>query len=216
NITLLFAISAHDRVIVSYLGGLEARAAAGHPIDRNASVASFFVSRVDSEIDKRLDRAAATDGDVATLKGRAAIANARLAYRLFTQRFSGPRWDRLRALGARVQRPLWASTSTKNPAYRDVLYVEALIGPHTVNTMPPATVDAFRDHGVVERTVDQGWEDADRLFATLASRGIAMDDVTDQLLTEGLASFQRSCDSLVTGLERKVVSLGARLTRVSV
>lgn len=206
NVTLLFAIAAHDRVIEAYLGGLEDRLAAGHPIDHVASVASFFVSRVDSEIDKRLD---AAGPDHAALKGRAAIANARLAYRLFTQRFSGERWERLRAKGARVQRPLWASTSTKNPAYRDVIYVETLIGPDTVNTMPPATLQAFRDHGESARTVDQGWDEAEALVAALASRGIAMDAVTDQLLAEGLASFQKSFDSLITGLATKRQALGA-------
>jgi transaldolase len=209
NITLLFAIAAHDRVIESYLAGLEARAARGAPLDHVASVASFFVSRVDSEVDKRLDAAAAADGDAAALKGQAAVANARLAYRLFTRRFAGERWNRLRERGARVQRPLWASTSTKNPAYRDVLYVESLIGPHTVNTMPPATVEAFRDHGVVAPTVDTGWDEAERLFERLAGLGIAMDVVTDKLLVDGLASFQKSFDSLLDGLARKRATLGA-------
>ena len=206
NVTLLFAISAHDRVIEAYLSGLEDRAAAGHPIDHVASVASFFVSRVDSEIDKRLT---ALGGDAKALMGRAAIANARLAYRLFTQRFAGERWERLQARGARVQRPLWASTSTKNPAYRDVIYVETLIGPHTVNTMPPATLQAFRDHGESPRTVDQGWDEAEALLADLARHSIAMDAVTDQLLAEGLASFQKSFDSLIGGLAAKRQALGA-------
>jgi transaldolase len=207
NITLLFAIAAHDRVIEAYLSGLEARVEAGHPIDHVASVASFFVSRVDSEVDKRLD--ASPDPSAASLKGRAAVANAKLAYRLFTERFAGPRWERLRKLGAKVQRPLWASTSTKNPEYRDVLYVETLIGPHTVNTMPPATIDAFRDHGVTARTVDQGWAEAEALLGQLAALGVPMDAVTDTLLTQGLASFQKSFDGLVAGLERKRQSLGA-------
>ncbi|MBL8960192.1 MAG: transaldolase [Gemmatimonadetes bacterium] len=206
NVTLLFAISAHDRVIEAYIAGLEDRAAAGQPVDHVASVASFFVSRVDSEIDKRL---AALGGEATALQGRAAIANARLAYRLFTQRFAGERWERLRARGARVQRPLWASTSTKNPAYRDVIYVETLIGPHTVNTMPPATLQAFRDHGESPRTVDQGWDEAEALLATLARHGIPMDAVTDQLLAEGLASFQKSFDSLIGGLAAKRQALGA-------
>lgn len=209
NITLLFAIAAHDRVIESYLAGLEDRVAAGLPIDRMASVASFFVSRVDSEIDKRLDAIAVADPDAGRLKGQAAVANAKLAYRLFVERFSGVRWERLRALGARVQRPLWASTSTKNPAYRDVMYVESLIGPDTVNTMPPATVDAFRDHGIVERTVDQGWEAADALFVTLAAKDIVLDQVTDKLLAEGLASFQKSFGGLLVELERRLASLSA-------
>ncbi len=209
NVTLLFAIDAHDRVIDAYLSGLEDRVAAGQPVDHIASVASFFVSRVDSEIDKRLD--ASGDPEATRLKGQAAVANAKLAYRRFTERFSGTRWERLRARGARVQRPLWASTSTKNPSYRDVLYVETLIGPDTVNTMPPATVDAFRDHGEVARTVDQGWEEAEALFDALAARGILMTGITDKLLREGLASFQKSFDSLITGLEQKRSALGARV-----
>ncbi len=160
NITLLFAIEAHARVIEAYMAGLEDRVRANKPIDGLSSVASFFVSRVDSEIDKRLEALAANASPaekerLRLLRGRAAIANAKLAYRLFRQKFSGPRWQALEAKGARVQRPLWASTSTKNPEYRDVMYVEELIGPDTVDTMPPATIDAFADHGVVERTVDR-------------------------------------------------------------
>jgi transaldolase len=215
NITLLFAIEAHDRVIEAYLAGLEQRTAAGQPIDHIASVASFFVSRVDSEVDKRLDAAAAArpaDHDrLQALKGRAAVANAKLAYRLFTNRFAGPRWDALAARGARVQRPLWASTSTKNPAYRDVLYVESLIGPDTVNTMPPGTVEAFRDHGETRRTVDEGWGECEALFRSLEQEGILLRDVTDTLLREGLASFQKSFDTLVAGLERKTAALGRHL-----
>lgn len=211
NVTLLFAIEAHDRVIEAYIAGLEDRAAAGQRVDRVASVASFFVSRVDTAIDKRLDDLAAApgaDGDaLRALRGKAAIANARLAYRLFTRRFSGARWERLAALGARVQRPLWASTSTKNPAYRDVIYVEELIGPDTVNTMPPATMDAFRDHGVVARTVDAGLDQAERDLAALAAAGIDLAQVTDTLLAEGVAAFQRSFDSLLAGLARKSASL---------
>lgn len=218
NVTLLFSIDAHARVIEAYLAGLEERAAAGNPIDHVASVASFFVSRVDSEIDKRLDAMAASapegvrDGILA-MRGKAAVANARLAYRLFAQQFSGPRWEALAAKGARVQRPLWASTSTKNPAYRDVLYVETLIGPHTVNTMPPATVEAFRDHGVVARTVDSEWTAAEQLFHDLAQVGIPMREVTDKLLAEGLSSFQKSFDTLIGGLERKASTLGTALAR---
>src|SRR3954471_8892324 len=160
NITLLFAIEAHERIIEAYLAGLKDRVKAGKPIDGLASVASFFVSRVDTEIDKRLDaliaKADASEKDrLKMLKGRAAIANAKLAYRLFRQKFAGPRWEALAKQGARVQRPLWASTSTKNPAYRDVMYVEELIGPDTVDTMPPATIEAFEDHGVVDKTVDK-------------------------------------------------------------
>ncbi|HTD84115.1 MAG TPA: transaldolase, partial [Gemmatimonadaceae bacterium] len=160
NITLLFAIEAHERVIDAYIAGLEDRVKAGKPIDGLHSVASFFVSRVDTEVDKRLDALiakadAAEKERLKMLKGRAAIANAKLAYRLFRQKFAGPRWEALAKRGARLQRPLWASTSTKNPEYRDVMYVEELIGPDTVDTMPPATIDAFREHGVVDKTVDK-------------------------------------------------------------
>jgi transaldolase len=216
NITLLFAIEAHRRVIHAYLGGLEDRVKAGKPIDHIASVASFFVSRVDVEIDKRLDGMAATlsgsERDrVLALRGKAAIANAKLAYKLFREEFSTPRWAALLKLGARLQRPLWASTSTKNPAYRDVLYVEQLIGPDTVDTMPPATIDAFRDHGEVRRTVDADLAGAQRAIAELAQVGIEMKEVTDKLLREGLASFQKSFESLTAGLEKKSAALGREL-----
>jgi len=214
NVTLLFAVEAHARVIDAYVAGLEDRLAAGKPIDRIASVASFFVSRVDSEIDKRLDAmiAAATDAAAAerltALKGKAAIANAKLAYKLFQSRFSGSAWQRLAAKGARVQRPLWASTSTKNPAYRDVLYVEELVGPDTVNTMPPQTLEAFRDHGETRRSVDENVGEAVQQLAELEALGISMKEVTDKLLGEGLASFSKSFDTLVAGLESKARELG--------
>jgi transaldolase len=212
NITLLFAIEAHERVIEAYMVGLEDRIRANQPIDGLASVASFFVSRVDTEIDKRLDALAAKAAPaekerLRMLKGRAAIANAKLAYRLFRQKFSGPRWQVLEAKGARVQRPLWASTSTKNPEYRDVMYVEELIGPDTVDTMPPATIDAFADHGVVERTVDRKLAAAEGLLKEIEAAGISMRDVTDKLLVDGIASFQKSFDELIAGLETKLGSL---------
>ncbi|MGQ0640752.1 MAG: transaldolase [Gemmatimonadaceae bacterium] len=214
NITLLFAVAAHDRVMQSFLAGLEERVALGKPIAHVASVASFFVSRVDTEVDKRLDALIAAGGEEAkleTLKGQAAIANAKLAYHLFQQRFAGERWEVLARRGAQVQRPLWASTSTKNPAYRDVMYVEGLIGPHTVNTMPPATIDAFRDHGVVARTVDRDLDKAERDLAALEAVGISLADVTQKLLVDGIASFQKSFDSLLAGLERKTHELGREL-----
>jgi len=212
NITLLFAIQAHERVIEAYMAGLEDRVKARQPIDGLASVASFFVSRVDTEIDKRLDaliaKASAAEKErLKMLKGRAAIANAKLAYRLFGQKFSGPRWERLVREGARVQRPLWASTSTKNPDYRDVMYVEELIGPDTVDTMPPATIDAFRDHGVVERTVDKKVAAAEGLLKEIEAVGISMKEVTEKLLVDGIASFQKSFDELIAGLETKIGSL---------
>lgn len=212
NITLLFAIEAHERVIEAYLAALEDRVKAHQPIDGLASVASFFVSRVDTEVDKRLDAliAKASSGEkerLQMLKGRAAIANAKLAYRLFRQKFSGPRWEALAKQGARVQRPLWASTSTKNPAYRDVMYVEELIGPDTVDTMPPATIEAFRDHGVIEKTVDRKVAAAEGLLKEIGAAGISIREVTEKLLADGIASFQKSFDELIAGLETKIGSL---------
>jgi transaldolase len=212
NVTLLFAVDAHARVIEAYIAGLEARAAAGAPLASVASVASFFVSRVDSEIDKRLDAQAARgtlSADVAAaIKGKAAVANAKLAYHLFTERFSGTRWEALASRGARVQRPLWASTSTKNPSYRDVIYVEELVGPQTVNTLPPATLEAFRDHGETRRSIDEDLIGAKRALSAVESTGISVREVTDQLLAEGLASFQKSFDTLLAGLEAKASALG--------
>ncbi|HUO52669.1 MAG TPA: transaldolase [Gemmatimonadaceae bacterium] len=218
NVTLLFAIEAHGAVIEAYQAGLEDRVRAGLPVDRVASVASFFVSRVDTEIDKRLSamRAAAAPTAAAridALMGRAAVANAKLAYALFRERFSGARWSALAAAGARVQRPLWASTSTKNPAYRDVVYVEELIGPDTVNTMPPATLTAFRDHGVVRRTVDRDLAAERARLAELEAMGIPMRGVTDQLLAEGLASFAKSFDTLIARLDAKSRALAGAAAR---
>jgi transaldolase len=215
NITLLFAIEAYKRVIDAYIAGLQDRVQAGKDISRIHSVASFFVSRVDTEVDKRLEASIAKNpGNQQTLKsleGKAAIANAKLAYKLFQSEIASPRWTTLAASGASKQRPLWASTSTKNPAYRDVMYVEQLIGPDTVNTMPPQTVEAFRDHGVVARTVDAGVDEAQRTIDALEKNGIAMRDVTDKLLTDGLASFQKSFETLLAGLEKKTKALGKEL-----
>ena len=212
NITLLFSIQAHDRVIDAYMSGLEDRIAAGKPLDHIFSVASFFVSRVDTEVDKRLDAMIKTanpsDRDrLKMLRGRAAIANAKLAYRLFRRRFSEERWTALEQKGARLQKPLWASTGVKNPAYRDVMYVEELIGPDTINTMPPALIEAFRDHGDVQRTVDKRLGAAEGLLREIEAVGISMKDVTDKLLIDGLASFQKSFDSLTAGIERKMSQL---------
>jgi transaldolase len=214
NITLLFSIDAHARVIDAYMSGLEDRVAAGNPIDHLFSVASFFVSRVDTEVDKRLDElvkaANPTDRDrLKMLKGRAAVANAKLAYRLFTRRFAEPRWKALEEKGGRVQQPLWASTGVKNPAYRDVMYVEELVGPHTVNTMPPALIDAFKDHGDVQPTVDKRLGAAEGLLREIEAVGISMKDVTDKLLVDGLASFQKSFDTLIAGIEKKTSELTA-------
>jgi transaldolase len=214
NITLLFSIEAHDRVIEAYMSGLEDRLASGKPIDGVFSVASFFVSRVDTEVDKRLDEmvkaANPSDRDrLKMLKGRAAIANAKLAYRLFRRRFAGERWERLEKEGARVQQPLWASTSVKNPVYRDVMYVEELIGPDTINTMPPSLIDAFTDHGDVQRTVDKRLGAAEGLLREVEAVGISIKEVTDKLLADGLASFQKSFDTLTAGIEKKMGQLTA-------
>ena len=211
NVTLLCSIDAHARVIEAYIAGLEARAAAGLPINRIASVASFFVSRVDSAIDKQLGAMAAASPERAesltALQGKAAIANAKLAYRLFTATCASARWQALAAHGARVQRPLWASTSTKNPAYRDVIYVEELVGPDTVNTLPPATLEAFRDHGEVRVSVTEQIADAERALAALEAAGVSLQAVTDTLLAEGLASFEQSFVTLLSGLDRKRAAL---------
>jgi transaldolase len=212
NVTLLFALDAHARVIEAYVAGLEARVAAGLPVDRIASVASFFISRVDSAVDQALaargvahpEQAAAC----AAVQGKAAIANARLAYRLVQQAFAGPRWEPLAAAGARLQRPLWASTSTKNPAYRDVLYVEELVGPDTVNTLPPATLEAFRDHGEVRPgSVTEEVDGALATLAALEAHGIGLAEVTDRLLREGLAAFEHSFVTLLAGLRAKRAAL---------
>jgi transaldolase len=204
NITLLFSLEAYGRVIEAYLRGLESRVKAGKDIKDIHSVASFFISRVDTEVDKRL-------GTNDALKGKAAIANAKLAYALFQREFSTPRWKALAAKGGNVQRPLWASTSTKNPAYRDVMYVEQLIGPDTVNTMPPATIEAYRDHGKTERTIDRSLGQAQKDLNALEAAGVSMREVTDKLLVDGLASFQKSFETLIAGLEKKTRSLGKEL-----
>ena len=213
NITLLFSIDAHATIIESYLSALEERASRGLPLSSISSVASFFVSRVDTEADKRLDALVkanpARAEEAKAFRGRVAVANAKLAYALFRERFSGARWEALEARGARVQRPLWASTSTKNPAYRDVMYVEDLIGPDTVNTMPPATISAFADHGVVERTVDVHLDDERALIAKLEEFGVSLTGVTDTLLRDGLVSFEKSFDTLIAGLEAKRRTVGA-------
>ncbi len=213
NVTLLFSVEAYGRVIEAYLAGLEERMKSGGDLRNVGSVASFFISRVDTEVDARLDAMIRTADDatrsrLGALKGKAAVANAKLAYALFQRHFAGPRWEKLRAQSGRVQRPLWASTGAKNPAYRDVVYVEQLVGPDTVNTMPPATIAAFQDHGEVARTVDAGMDEARALLQALASEGISMASVTDKLLAEGLASFQKSFDTLLAGLETKLRSLG--------
>jgi transaldolase len=209
NITLLFSVAAYERVARAYIAALAARRAAGQPIDRIASVASFFVSRVDTLVDKLLDEKIAATGDATqkgwleSLKGKAAIANAKIAYQSFERLFSGAEWDSLAAAGADVQRPLWASTSVKNPAFPDTMYIDELIGPHTVNTMPRPTIAAFLDHGTVERTIDKDISGAYKTMEDLAAAGIDIDAVTAQLEDEGIASFAKSYDSLLAGVASK-------------
>ncbi|MDW3212977.1 MAG: transaldolase [Ilumatobacteraceae bacterium] len=208
NVTLIFSLERHAAVMEAYLAGLEAFAAdPDADLSQVASVASFFISRVDVEVDRRLE-AIGTDEALA-LRGKAGLAQGQLAYRLFTEVFSGPRWEALAARGARVQRPLWASTGTKNPEYSDVLYVDNLIGPDTVNTLPEPTLEAFADHGVVERTVDQSYDEADRVWQALADVGVDMDDVSAQLEREGVDSFMKSFDELISALETKAAELDA-------
>ena len=207
NVTLIFALERYAEVKDAYLNGLEDRLKAGKPLDHISSVASFFVSRVDVEIDKRLEKMAEQDASAREsllgMRGKAAIANAKLAYRQFQQVFSGSRWQTLAEKGAQLQRPLWASTSTKHPDYPDLLYVDNLIGPHTVNTMPPATLEAFLDHGVVERTVDDGLEEAQALLVNLESVGISMREVTDLLEREGVKKFADSYDELLETIAQR-------------
>ena len=201
NVTLIFSLERYDAVIEAYISGLEAFGQTGGDLSRAHSVASFFVSRVDTEVDRRLE-ASGTD-KLGALRGKAAVAQVKLAYKLFQDRFAGPRWEALQAKGAHVQRPLWASTSTKNPAYPDLLYVDSLIGPNTVNTMPDATVDAFKDHGIVARTVDQGVDQAAADLDALHEAGIDMKDVSHRLEEEGVAAFSKSYDELLQALEDK-------------
>jgi transaldolase len=214
NITLLFSLAAYERVMEAYLRGMERRAEAGEPLARIASVASFFVSRVDSSVDAELEKIVQAGGPNAdrarALMGRAAIDNAKLAYQRFSEVFSGERWERLASQGARVQRPLWASTSTKNPAYRDVVYIEALIGPDTVNTIPRATLDAFADHGEVRRTVDTDVDAAHAELATLKELGIDLDRVTNQLLVEGVEKFSKAYNQMLTAVGEKLARVVQR------
>ena len=202
NVTLIFGLDRYAEVIEAYLAGLEA---AEGDLSGVSSVASFFVSRLDTEVDRRLD-AIGTDEALA-LRGTAAVAQAQCAYQLFLDRFSGSRWEALEARGARVQRPLWASTSTKNPAYRDTLYVDELIGPRSVNTMPDATLEAFEEHGSLERRVDADPDAAQATLDRLADVGVDMADVTRVLEDEGVASFSKSFDELLGVLGDKAEQL---------
>jgi transaldolase len=207
NVTLIFALDRYLEVIEAYMQGLERRVAGGLPVDKVASVASFFVSRVDTKVDLHLQEIISPGGQsaelAASLLGKAAIANARLAYSEFKNGFKTARFLALQAKGARVQRPLWASTSTKNPAYRDVVYVEELIGPDTVNTMPPQTVVAFLDHGIVRQTLEENLADAQKVLADLERLGILMNTVTSQLEEEGVKSFSDAFTVLLDAIARK-------------
>jgi transaldolase len=208
NITLIFSLTRYEQVIEAYLSGLEAFAERGGDPSRVHSVASFFVSRVDTEVDRRLETAG-TDGARA-LRGRAAVAQAKLAYRLFQEKFSGERWHRLAGLGAHLQRPLWASTSTKNPAYPDTMYVDELIGPDTVNTLPEVTIAAFEDHGALARTVDTGVDEAAEVMRGLAAAGVDMHDVGLRLEDQGVAGFHRSYQEVLAALTAKAARLSRR------
>jgi transaldolase/glucose-6-phosphate isomerase len=216
NVTLIFAIAMHDRVIEQYISALEARHRDAQSLDVH-SVASFFVSRVDTLVDKLLEQKLAQDPGNALIEGllgKAAIANAVLAYELFEKRFGDERFAKLRAAGAHVQRPLWASTSAKNPNYRDVVYAEALIGPDTVDTMPPATIEAFQDHGVVAGdTVKSDYAGAHRVMDQLAEVGIDMAAVTQQLLDDGVKQFADSYDQLIRGIAEKIDAMGSGYAR---
>jgi len=201
NVTLLFSVGRYEQIAEAYVKGLERRAESGEPINRLASVASFFVSRVDSKVDKALEGNERED----ELKGRAGVANARIAYESFERIFSGERWDALAAKGANVQRPLWASTGTKNPDYPDTLYVDNLIGSYTVNTMPDKTLEAARDHATAARTVDQGYDEAHRLIDDLKAVGVPFEDIVGtELVEEGIASFAKSFDSLIETIDQKI------------
>jgi transaldolase len=199
NVTLIFSLQRYAEVAEAYLRGLERLVESGGDPTHVASVASFFVSRVDTEADKRLDEVGAPE----ELKGKLAIANAKLAYQRYKELFSGERWEALAAKGATTQRCLWASTSTKNPAYRDVIYVEELIGPETVNTMPEETIEAFQDHGRVALTLERDIDEAHRVFDRIAEAGVDYDDVVVTLEQEGVQKFSDSFAELLDGIQAK-------------
>ena len=199
NVTLIFSLQRYSEVVEAYLRGLERLVEAGGDPSKVASVASFFVSRVDTEADRRLEEA----GAPAELQGKLAIANAKLAYERYKELHSGARWEALAAKGARKQRCLWASTSTKNPDYRDVVYVEELIGPETVNTMPEETIQAFEDHGEVAPTLERDVDEAHRVFDQIAEAGVDYDDVVETLEREGVQKFADSFAELLDGIRSK-------------
>jgi len=216
NITLLFSLSSYEATMEAYIRGLERRADEGKPVTGIASVASFFVSRIDSAVDKKLQEAisqAASASDQQSLKslsGRIAIANAKMAYQRYKQIFHGERFAKLKAAGAQVQRPLWASTSTKNPAYSDVYYVEALIGSETVDTIPPATLTAFRDHGVAKITIEDHLDEESARLAELESFGISLNEITRQVLLDGVRLFVEPFEKLLKSIEAKRDEISSR------
>jgi transaldolase len=204
NVTLIFSLGRYEEVMEAYLSGLEA---CEGDLSDVSSVASFFVSRVDTEVDRRLEEIGAPEA--LDLRGRTAVAQAQVAYDLFRKTFQGARWDALVARGARVQRPLWASTSTKNEAYPDTLYVDRLIGPDTVNTLPEATIEAFEDHGALARTIDADTPGAYAVLEAVEAVGVDLDDVGRRLEDEGVAAFEKSFDELLATLGAKAEELGA-------
>jgi transaldolase len=215
NVTLLFSQDAYVAVAEAYIRGLEKRAARGESVSESASVASFFVSRIDSLVEKTIagrEKTASPQQKALfdDVQGKVAIANAKQAYEKYKKLFSGPRWQALADKGAKTQRVLWASTGTKNPKYSDVLYIEELIGPDTVNTIPPATLDAFRDHGKVRRTLDQDVDQADAVMRKLEQSGISIKQVTDQLVEDGVKSFSVSFADLISAVGTKLKGGGGR------
>ncbi|MCY4436708.1 MAG: transaldolase [Chloroflexi bacterium] len=210
NITLMFSLTDYDNVAEAYISALEARAAAGQPVNRIASVASFFVSRIDTLADELLEaRAEAGESRARELLGKVAIANAKIAYQHFLDFFKSERFAKLEAKGARVQRVLWASTSTKNPDFSDVMYVDNLIGPHTVNTLPDDTMDAFRDHGTLAQTVDTGVAEAQAVLDALSAVGVDYDAMTRQLQQEGVDKFVQPYHALLERIEQVCAELVA-------
>ncbi len=207
NITLIFGLDYYRRVAEAYVNAVERRVSEGKPVDDLGSVASFFVSRVDTKVDKQLDDKVAagdiTADDAKRLKGGAAVANAKLAYEIYSEIFKSERFKQLQAQGARVQRCLWASTSTKNPQYPDVMYVEDLVGPDTVNTMPRATLEAYADHGAPADRIEQGLDEARALMSQLEEVGIDMQKVTDELIDEGVKSFEDAFEKLLDSIRQK-------------
>jgi transaldolase len=210
NVTLIFSVLQYEAVVEAYISGLEKRVAEGQPINTIASVASFFISRIDAAVDSQLEIVGNQN-----LLGKIAIANAKVAYARFREIFSGERWKQVSDLGAHVQRPLWASTGTKNPTYPDTTYVDSLIGPETVNTVPPATLQAFKDHGHVARTLEAGWKDAVADLEQLRDSRIDLNAVAQKLLDDGVSAFIKSYDALITSIEGKQAQLnkGRRVIR---